>query len=160
MQVGAVGAYSYTPYIYNTNTVNRASLNKISGIGEDLLDTKTDFGALTSQETTNPLKRGESLDFAGIIGMQMQMSRMNASRVLTEPKKAEEITQAAGVNDNSSSAQETANVDAAASVAQTVANGSVESMTPVASTENAQQGASIFDYAKAMAAYQPIDLFA
>lgn len=159
MQVGAVGAYSYTPYIYNTNTVNRASLNKISGIGEDLLDTKTDFGALTSQETTNPLKRGESLDFAGIIGMQMQMSRMNASRVMTEPKKAEEITQAAGVNESMSSAQETANVDAAIS-AQPVSSGSVESMTPVASTENAQQGASIFDYAKAMAAYQPIDLFA
>lgn len=84
MQIGSVG---FRPYIYNTNTVSPSSMNKISAIGKDALASKTDVSALTSDEakkseTTNPLKRGESLDFAGILQMQMQMSRMNADRLI------------------------------------------------------------------------------
>jgi len=84
MQIGSVG---FRPYIYNTNTVSPSSMNKIAAIGKDALASKTDVSALTSDEakkseTTNPLKRGESLDFAGIIQMQMQMSRMNADRLM------------------------------------------------------------------------------
>lgn len=98
MQIGAIGAAAYNPYIYNTNTVSSASMNKISGIGSDLTSSKTDFGALTSQENINPLRRGESLDFAGIIDMQMQMSRMNADRLMKPP--VETATQAAGIAEN------------------------------------------------------------
>lgn len=149
MQIGAIGGASYTPYIYNTNTVNKASLNKVSAIGEDLLASKTDFSALTNGETTNPIKRGQSLDFAGIIDMQMQMSRMNASRVMKEPEKAEEVTQAAGVaNDTASQAM---NVEAASEVAAT---------STVVEPDSEQQAASTFDYARAMEAYQPIDMYA
>jgi len=143
MQIGAIGAMNYTPYIYNTNTVSRASMNKISGISDDLLDSKTDFSAL-SGETTNPIKKGQSLDFAGIIQEQMQMSRLNASRVMKDAP-LEEATQAAGV----SSVQETETV-------AEVAN----SIMPVSAQENAGAAATAFDYAKAMAAYQPIDLYA
>ena len=98
MQIGAIGAASYSPYIYNTNRVSSSSLNKISGIGSDLTSGKTDFGALTTQENINPLKRGESLDFAGIIDMQMHMSRLNAERIMKAP--ADTATQAAGVTEN------------------------------------------------------------
>ena len=86
MQVGAV---SFRPYVYNTNAVSSKSLNKISAIGDDVLESKLDASALTSNEAKqssaevlNPLKRGESLDFAGIVQMQMQMGRMNAERLL------------------------------------------------------------------------------
>lgn len=144
MQVGAIGSASFMPYIYNTNNVSRASMNKIQGIGEDLLDSKTDFSALSSQENINPLKKGQTLDFAGIMSMQMEMSRMNAARVMKEPEKEDGATQAAGV----------------ASVTDAVAGSQAVSVESVATTENTQQSASVYDYAKAMAAYQPLDLFA
>ena len=104
MQVGAIGATNFQPYVYNTNSLNRASMNKVQGIGDDLLTSKTDFSALTDEQkqNVNPLKRGETADFAGIMDMQMQMSRMNASRVLkpmedfdaTEALKAPEDNEA------------------------------------------------------------------
>ena len=83
MQIGAIGA-SYSPYIYNTNTVNRASMNKIQPIGDDVLDSKTDFSSLVSGENENPLKPGETLDYNGMVDMQMQMGRMNAERLFGE----------------------------------------------------------------------------
>lgn len=154
MQIGAISGAGYMPYIYNTNTVNKASLNKVSAISDDLLASKTDFSALTNGETTNPIKRGQSLDFAGIIDMQMQMSRMNASRVMKEPEKAEEVTQAAGVADDSIS--QLANAETVADVAS-VANESTEAVQEAAKE---QQMSSTFDYARAMEAYQPIDMYA
>lgn len=98
MRIGSVGM-SFQPYIYNTNTVSSKSLEKIQGIGNDVLTSKTDFSNLTDEanETTNPIKRGQSLNFADIIGMQMQMSRLNESRIMSTSKVAEEANQAAGV---------------------------------------------------------------
>ncbi len=81
MQVGAVSMAAPMPYVYNTNRVNSASLNKINAIGDDLLESKTDFSDLAEEENTNPLALGQSKDFAGIIDMQMQMGAMNASRL-------------------------------------------------------------------------------
>lgn len=84
MQIGAV---AFRPYIYNANTVSSNSLNKVSAIGDDVLKSKTDVSELLSDDAieavnTNPLKPGQSLDFAGILDMQMQMSRMNADRIM------------------------------------------------------------------------------
>ena len=81
MQVGAVSMAMPMPYIYNTNTVNRASMNKINPIEDDLLEAKTDFSGLTQEENTNPLAIGETKDFATVLDMQMQMSAQNASRL-------------------------------------------------------------------------------
>lgn len=83
MQIGAVGTGYYQPYVYNTNSLSRASLKPVQGIGDDLLTSKTDFSALTDEtkQNVNPLKRGETVDFAGLVDMQMQMGRMNASRL-------------------------------------------------------------------------------
>ncbi|MCR5590604.1 MAG: hypothetical protein K6F73_03660 [Lachnospiraceae bacterium] len=81
MQVGAISMAAPMPYIYNTNTVNRASMNKIKPIEDDLLASKTDFSELTEQENTNPLAIGETKDFAGILDMQMEMGRQNAARL-------------------------------------------------------------------------------
>lgn len=80
MRVGAVGS---NPYVYNTNAVSSASMKKIQGIGNDLTASRSDFSNLTSAgENTNPLKVGETKNFVDIMDMQMQMGRMNASRVM------------------------------------------------------------------------------
>ncbi|MCR5301896.1 MAG: hypothetical protein K6E49_05605 [Lachnospiraceae bacterium] len=81
MQVGAVSMAMPMPYVYNTNTVNRASMNKIQPIEDDLLEAKTDFSGLTEEENTNPLAVGETKDFATVLDMQMQMSAQNAARL-------------------------------------------------------------------------------
>ena len=80
MQVGAVSMAMPMPYVYNTNTVNRASMNKIKPIEDDVLESKTDFSGLT-QENTNPLAIGQTKDFAGILEMQLQMGAQNAARL-------------------------------------------------------------------------------
>ncbi|MDD3368904.1 MAG: hypothetical protein PHP50_08490 [Lachnospiraceae bacterium] len=82
MQIGAVG---FQPYIYNTNSVSRSSLNKISALPEDGSESGVDYTAMVddlADETINPLKRGETSNFADVFAMQMQMSSQNASRVM------------------------------------------------------------------------------
>lgn len=81
MQVGAVSMAMPMPYVYNTNTVNRASMNKINPIEDDLLEAKTDFSGMTQEENINPLRIGETKDFATILDMQMQMGAQNAARL-------------------------------------------------------------------------------
>ena len=81
MQVGAVSMAMPMPYIYNTNNVSRASMNKIKPIEDDLLDAKTDFSDLAMGENTNPLAIGETKDFATVLDMQMQEGFQNASRL-------------------------------------------------------------------------------
>lgn len=81
--VGAVSFQTYRPYIYNTNTVSGSSLSKVKPIGEDLLASKTDFSGMAEDEhNMNPLRRGETVNFADVIAMQMQMGRMNADRIM------------------------------------------------------------------------------
>lgn len=97
--IGAVSFQTYRPYIYNTNTVSGNSLSKVRAIGDDLLASKTDFSGMTEEEQNiNPLRKGETANFADVIAMQMQMSRMNAHRVM---RPAERFEQAAGEPDNS-----------------------------------------------------------
>ncbi len=82
MRIGSLG---YTPFIYNTNMLSGSSLSKVSPIGEDLTSKKTDFSSLTDASfNINPLGKGETANFFDILGMQMQMSRMNASRLMVD----------------------------------------------------------------------------
>lgn len=97
--IGAVSFQAYRPYIYNTNTVSGNSLSKVKAIGDDLLASKTDFSGMTEEEENiNPLRKGETANFADVIAIQMQMSRMNADRIM---KPAENLESAAGEPDNS-----------------------------------------------------------
>ena len=81
-----IGAVSMTPYIYNTNSISAKSLNKISAISGDNTVSRLDATSLVSDEAStqnmNPLKPGQSLDFAGILEMQMQMSHENVARIM------------------------------------------------------------------------------
>ncbi len=88
MQVGAV---SFQPYIFNTNNIGSASMNKVQPIPDDLTSQKTDYsGLVQSEENTNPLRRGESSNYADIIQSQMAMSQNNASRVMKPQEIAAE----------------------------------------------------------------------
>jgi len=97
-----IGSVSMTPYIYNTNGVSAKSMNKIDAIGDDVTSSKLDVSSLVSdeakkQQNMNPLKPGQTLDFTGILQMQMQMSRMNEARIM---KPAEETLKIDNVANN------------------------------------------------------------
>lgn len=77
--IGAVGSFqSYQPYIYNTNSVSRNSLNAIGKIGNDLTKSHIEF---PSDETINPLAKGETANFADVLNSQMQMGMNHAARL-------------------------------------------------------------------------------
>ena len=83
MTIGALGAYSFQPYIYNTNAVSSASMNKLSKISDDVLDKKIDYSELADESrNVNPLKKGQTLDFQSMLEMQMQRGQNNAARIM------------------------------------------------------------------------------
>lgn len=96
MRIGAMSAYGMQPYVYNANTVSAASMNKLSRISDDVLDKKIDYSELAGEgENTNPLKRGQTLNFQSMLEMQMQRGQNNAARIMRpawEPKTEEEET--------------------------------------------------------------------
>ena len=102
MTIGALGAYGLQPYVYNTNTVSAASMNKLSKISDDVLDKKLDYSELTDEsKNINPLKKGQTLDFQSMLEMQMQRGQNNAARVMrpaAESQADEETTQASNTN--------------------------------------------------------------
>ena len=82
MGIGAVSGFQH--YVYNTNSVSAASMNRISAINNDVTDSHIRPEKVQSKytgETTNPLEYGETADFAGVLAMQMQMG-MNKADVL------------------------------------------------------------------------------
>ncbi len=79
MQIGAVGFSPYPNYVYNTNAISSASMNKISALSDDVLDHKIGFEESSSYDMSlnvNPLKQGESQDFASILDSQLVEGRM------------------------------------------------------------------------------------
>ncbi len=90
MTIGAVSAYGFQPYVYNTNTVSAASMNKLSKISDDVLDKKVDYSEITDESLNeNPLKKGQTLDFQGMLEQQMQKGMLNAARVMKPAEEAQ-----------------------------------------------------------------------
>lgn len=80
---GAVSALSFRPYVYNANTVNAASMNRLSRISDDVLDKKIDYSELTDESLNeNPLKKGQTLNFQDMLDMQMRRGQNNAARIM------------------------------------------------------------------------------
>lgn len=95
MRIGAVNAYSFQPYVYNTNTVSAASMNKLSKISDDVLDKKTDYSELVDEsQNENPLKKGQTIDFQGMLERQMQKGRLNAAKVMKPVEEIQETEEA------------------------------------------------------------------
>lgn len=89
-----IGAISFQPYIYNTNYLSSVSLNKVNAISDDLVSAKTDYSDLVQdQSNQNPLRKGETLDFAGILQQQFQMAYNNAARLMKPADEAVEPLQ-------------------------------------------------------------------
>lgn len=134
MMIGALGAYGFGPYVYNTNTVSAASMNKLSKISDDVLDKKIDYSELTDAgKNVNPLKKGQTLDFQSMLQMQMQRGQNNAARVMKpvqEGQPAEEGTAQA------SEAVVAQFGDASAQTAETAASMSVAAQMPGADGGN------------------------
>lgn len=100
-----IGAISFQPYIYNTNYISRASLNKVNAISDDLVSARTDYSGLVEEQSDqNPLRKGETRDFVGILQQQFQMARTNADRLIKPAQETEEPLQyqmaASSVMDN------------------------------------------------------------
>ncbi|MCR5595965.1 MAG: hypothetical protein K6G12_08950 [Lachnospiraceae bacterium] len=88
--IGAIGSVTYDPYIYNTRQVSAASLNSISRISDDATEGGVDFSSvnkISEQANINPLKKGETADFAGVLMSQMSMSRIHQSQLLGSPEE-------------------------------------------------------------------------
>ena len=103
MTIGALGAYGFQPYIYNTNTVSSASMNKLSKISDDVLDRKIDYSELNDEsKNINPLKKGQTLNFQSMLEMQMQRGQNNAARVMKPAQNSqtaeEETAQSSNAN--------------------------------------------------------------
>lgn len=152
MRVGAVGFQMYQPYIYNTNTISSNSLSKVKPIADDLLSSGTDFSGMTDEEqqNLNPLKRGETVNFADVIAMQMQMGRMNADKIMKPAEKtAAEVSTTVG-SDNSK-VSEDAGIRA---VRMTDAAGEAQPAEDSEAVRPVQTGASLYQLRHAAFAYQ------
>lgn len=93
MTIGALNTFNSQPYVYNTNTVSAASMNKLSRISDDVLDKKVDYSDLADEsKNINPLKKGQTLDFQSMLEMQMQRGQNNAARIMrpAQEQQAEE----------------------------------------------------------------------
>ncbi|MCR5502009.1 MAG: hypothetical protein K6F53_03290 [Lachnospiraceae bacterium] len=79
-----ISPIGFQPYIYNTNSISPSSMNRVKPLEEDVTKAPgTDYSALYSDSLNeNPLKRGETKNFADILDSQMAMSRQNAARVM------------------------------------------------------------------------------
>lgn len=97
MAIGAISAYgamsavSFRPYVYNANTVNASSMNKLSRISDDVLDKKIDYNELTDESLNeNPLKKGQTLNFQDMLAMQMSRGQSAAARIMRPMEKSAE----------------------------------------------------------------------
>ncbi len=98
MAISAIGGYagiSYDPYIYNSRQVNSASLNAIKPISDDATDGGVDFSNVNSaQENVNPLRPGETSDFAGILMSQMATSSLRQYQLFGDQMQTAAATEA------------------------------------------------------------------
>lgn len=149
MRIEAVG---FQPYVYNVNAISPASMNRLSGISDDVLDKKTDYSGLVENE--NPLKKGQTLNFQDMLEMQMQRGRNNAARVMKPSEEAQEQAEAAQVS--MVQQEETAQTAPIMQAARTVAQPE-ETATAAAVPETeggAQGGVSNFRMQQAISAYE------
>ena len=81
MGIGAISSIGVSGYIYNPNQVSSKSLDKIQRISDDVLDGKLDVKNEFSQENENPLKMGETKDFAAVLEQQMYSGINKAAKL-------------------------------------------------------------------------------
>lgn len=138
-----IDAVSFQPYVYHVNAISPASMNRLSKISDDVLDQKTDFSGLVENE--NPLQKGQTLNFADMLQMQMQRGRSAAARVMKPAEEAQEQTNAA-VQDRKNAA------DAVQFEKETVEN--AQNVQTAAFESGSQDGISNYRMQQAISAYE------
>ncbi len=138
-----IDAVSFQPYVYHVNAISPASMNRLSKISDDVLDQKTDFSGLVENE--NPLQKGQTLNFADMLQMQMQRGRSAAARVMKPAEEAQEQTNAA-VQDRENAA------DAVQFEKETVEN--AQNVQTAAFESGSQDGISNYRMQQAISAYE------
>ena len=118
MRIGGLSSV-YPTYVYNPVTVSSKSMNKLSRISDDVLDKKVDYSGVESkEENQNPLKKGETIDFEGMLAKQMQQGRNRAAKIMPEGLKPvenrEEMNNVAKAKDESENAAVSENATVAA----------------------------------------------
>lgn len=135
MRIGGLSSV-YPTYVYNPSTVSSRSMNKLSRISDDVLDKKVDYsGVEAKEENQNPLKKGQTIDFEGMLAKQMQQGRNRAAKIMPEGLKPvenrEEINNVAKTKDESENTAANENTTVAATAneeAATAGNYSGSSM--------------------------------
>lgn len=135
MRIGGLSSV-YPTYVYNPSTVSSRSMNKLSRISDDVLDKKVDYsGVEAKEENQNPLKKGQTIDFEGMLAKQMQQGRNRAAKIMPEGLKPvenrEEINNVAKTKDESENTAANENTAVAATAneeAATAGNYSGSSM--------------------------------
>lgn len=152
MRIGAVSFQTYQPYIYNTNTVSGNSLSKVNPISDDLLSSKTDFSGMTDEEqqNLNPLRRGETVNFADVLAMQMQMGRMNADKIMKPAEESVSNVMTAVESDNSKVPKDAG----MRTVRMTDVAGEAQTTEDREADRPLQTGASLYQLRRAAFAYQ------
>lgn len=83
--IGNIGIISYNPYIYNSNSISSASLNRVNRISDDATDGGVDATSIMANSTVeniNPLKKGETPNFSDILLNQMSMTALKREDLL------------------------------------------------------------------------------
>lgn len=150
-----IGAISFQPYVYNVNAISPASMNRLSKISDDVLDKKTDYSGLTQAENENPLRPGQTLDFRGMLEMQMQRGRSNAARVMKNDAQEEtDGTQAAQQTQDAAVKFERTAVDQPAQSRETEAAENVQAADANVGNGSAGSDISNFRMQQAINAYE------
>lgn len=79
MGISAIGTMNVSGYVYNTNHVTAKSLNKINKISEDVLDSRREIRNDSTGQNENPLKMGETPNFAALMEREMYRGMNRAS---------------------------------------------------------------------------------
>ena len=127
MRIGGLSSV-YPTYVYNPRTVSSRSMNKLSRISDDVLDKKVDYSGVESkEENQNPLKKGQTIDFEGMLAKQMQQGRNRAAKIMPEGLKPvenrEEINNVAKTKDESENTAVSENAAVAATANEEAAAG-------------------------------------
>lgn len=155
MGIGGIGsAYGmgsiYPSYVYNPNTVSAKSMDKLSKISDDVLDKKVDYSEMAAEENQNPLKRGQTIDFEGIVAKQMQQGQNRAAKLMPrglvpeEEKTDEKVVQMPVRQEENAQAEEAADMDETANEEAENNASSMQTQTPSMQMERAIQAYEMF----------------
>lgn len=155
MGIGGIGsAYGmgsiYPSYVYNPNTVSAKSMDKLSKISDDVLDKKVDYSEMAAEENQNPLKRGQTIDFEGIVAKQMQQGQNRAAKLMPkglapeEEKADEKVVQMPVRQEETARAEKAADMEETANEEAENNASSMQTQTPSMQMERAIQAYEMF----------------